>query len=1056
MTSPVAHHDLAWCPRCREYGRYWQVRDSDARCGQCANEIRKVVLQPDLCSGPWIWLVGGGGQGGRTLWRVSNVGALDVPTASVQGRVEGVGEIAPAAFGPLQVEGASKVVLELPAGALGASDAAHSGELRVSGVAADAAADRDLRFHVVRAAESATIRLPHDDGWSQCHAVARVAGGGSEHCTAVMAPQGDLGWNCTVPMTLVLTPRQATTLILEFSRMSPVAANELSGSRVSVLLPNDQPEPRLAGELRRSPEGVLEIRIRLTQDVSEAFIWLGKLVVHTPFIGAPRAVFPLRLYVQPEQWRLRPPERPVDAPAEVLTRFRVDLLRLPEVKEAFDPFRGKVEPGATVKPPHLAVERARVHIEATARNGERMETIPREFALGEVEREGGGIQVFVRPWAGQGEGVVDVRAVARVDGTELVLASTPVRLVFKTFDPAECPTAYVDFGTTNTTVAWVEPGADLIGVRTLNFPSLVSQQARSAANASFTVFPTWLTLEAGAERWASRSWIGEDREWANMTPPRKVTFHREFKRNLGNPASESIHGAPAGELTSLFLRRLLLHIQESEIAKGRPLKTFMVTRPTTLTAEQRKELDQALARLGGHVLRPPKVCLDEANACAYSRILDIFGSEPLPKLPLGAVIMDWGGGTFDVTVLVVRRGEHGRPEVIPGGVTGVETLGGKDVTAAIADMLAAHLNARLDGGKEAGGIRSSFGRAIVAQGDALQREIAERNEPFLQYFAENFKVAYYGQPITDVEPGWFERYAKQSSQRFHETFDRFVALGDKDARPWIRSREGTAVMMTGEQLQPFLKILKESPLTSSAIDAVIRPVLVEAFARSKRLWMSARGRPEFQGLGERPEVLILAGSSNNIPLVRRLLEDDFGTEHGFGIPASQVTFDRASAKTMVAVGAAKREIILADEGVGSLNIEFHDPATFVLLPIVYRSREFGQKGAVYLPAIPAGTRIGTEVKVDININGPLARLSLFEDRDGRASSWEPPAEFTRVCAPSQGKELLGQVELRFNQGGEETRVERIGLAMIDGPQGRLVRVSFDGPTSPITIPMIGR
>jgi len=161
-------------------------------------------------------------------------------------------------------------------------------------------------------------------------------------------------------------------------------------------------------------------------------------------------------------------------------------------------------------------------------------------------------------------------------------------------------------------------------------------------------------------------------------PDRTARF---WKRDMGTARSTRLgdRAFSPQELSALVLRSLKA---DAELALGQPVDEAVVTVPAYFDEGQRRATRDAGAIAGLRVER----IINEPTAAALAYGLHHRHREQR------AVVLDLGGGTFDVTVL----------EIIEGVVeiqssAGDSRLGGED----FADALAADLGARLPGGVEA-------------------------------------------------------------------------------------------------------------------------------------------------------------------------------------------------------------------------------------------------------------------------------------------------------------------------------------------------------------------
>jgi molecular chaperone HscC len=148
-----------------------------------------------------------------------------------------------------------------------------------------------------------------------------------------------------------------------------------------------------------------------------------------------------------------------------------------------------------------------------------------------------------------------------------------------------------------------------------------------------------------------------------------------FKRDMGTPRTHTLAGR---EMTPQALSALVLASlrRDAEAALGRKVDEAVVTVPAYFGDAQRQATRDAAEIAGLHVER----IINEPTAAALAYGLHERSRE------MRAVVLDLGGGTFDVTVL----------EIIEGVVeiqssAGDARLGGEDFDAALAELVASRV-----------------------------------------------------------------------------------------------------------------------------------------------------------------------------------------------------------------------------------------------------------------------------------------------------------------------------------------------------------------------------
>lgn len=140
---------------------------------------------------------------------------------------------------------------------------------------------------------------------------------------------------------------------------------------------------------------------------------------------------------------------------------------------------------------------------------------------------------------------------------------------------------------------------------------------------------------------------------------------RNVKRDMGCPSN----GERAERISSVILKRIKTSVEQ---AVGASVKRAVVTVPAYFTNEQRASTKRAAESAGWVIMK----ILNEPTAAALA-----YGYRN-SNTNKNILIYDWGGGTFDVTILTMDQSIF---EVR--STAGNTKLGGEDMTLAIANKL---------------------------------------------------------------------------------------------------------------------------------------------------------------------------------------------------------------------------------------------------------------------------------------------------------------------------------------------------------------------------------
>ena len=278
----------------------------------------------------------------------------------------------------------------------------------------------------------------------------------------------------------------------------------------------------------------------------------------------------------------------------------------------------------------------------------------------------------------------------------------------------------IDLGTTNSVIAvWssenkcVEPFA-IDGEEEAILPSFVNVPpgAKSLANCAVgTVEFADGTVVRNAKRLMGRRF---DDERVQADVRRGGLMSCEIAAGRDGDAAVRLRGSAAlatpAEVSAQVLRRLLA----AAAAAGRAVTHAVITVPAHFNVAQRRATRHAAELAGVAVLQ----LLNEPSAAAMAYGLFVAGSKKV-------LVVDLGGGTFDVSLLDVADGK-----VSVAAVGGDSRLGGVDITENLCDVVLAKLGGALDGagrgGGGGGGGGKDFRRALTAACEDAKVALATR------------------------------------------------------------------------------------------------------------------------------------------------------------------------------------------------------------------------------------------------------------------------------------------------------------------------------------------
>lgn len=275
----------------------------------------------------------------------------------------------------------------------------------------------------------------------------------------------------------------------------------------------------------------------------------------------------------------------------------------------------------------------------------------------------------------------------------------------------------IDLGTTNSLVSascgpGVETLPDSAGQHLL--PSVVHYRENEAALVGFEakalLVEDPLNTIASAKRLLGKS-LPELKSQHSYLP-----FEFDDSRDDGAPAILTAAGSKdAVQVSADILSALVVRAEAS--LKG-SLEGAVITVPAYFNDAQRQQTKDAAQLAGLNVLR----LLNEPTAAAVAYGLD---SEDQGNI----IVFDLGGGTFDVSLLSLKRGVF---EVLATG--GDTSLGGDDVDHAIADWIAAKMT-------ESGGIEIPSQARLLQLANGAKHQLSESKATTISSSAWSVELA---------------------------------------------------------------------------------------------------------------------------------------------------------------------------------------------------------------------------------------------------------------------------------------------------------------------------
>ena len=288
----------------------------------------------------------------------------------------------------------------------------------------------------------------------------------------------------------------------------------------------------------------------------------------------------------------------------------------------------------------------------------------------------------------------------------------------------------IDLGTTNSELAVMDAGK----------PTII----KSAEGQTF--FPSIVAFTEDGERL-----VGEAAKRQAVTNP-EGTVHR-IKRKMGSGEKVKINkkNYTPEQISAFILQKIK---KDAEDFIGETVKDAVITVPAYFNDDQRQATKDAGKIAGLNVKR----IINEPTAASLAYGLDKEGDHKI-------AVYDFGGGTFDITLMEVGEGVF---EVL--STNGDTKLGGSDMDQAIVDFLASDFKKKYDVDlkKDPKSLQRLFEAAEKAKMELTTTKQTEINLPYIM--------------VVDNEPKHLEM--KMNRAKLEEIIGSFV---DKTEKPCLQA-----------------------------------------------------------------------------------------------------------------------------------------------------------------------------------------------------------------------------------------------------------------------------
>lgn len=441
----------------------------------------------------------------------------------------------------------------------------------------------------------------------------------------------------------------------------------------------------------------------------------------------------------------------------------------------------------------------------------------------------------------------------------------------------------------------------------------------------------------------------------------------------------------------------------------------VVTYPTMFTLQQREDLRLAFEKNGITEL----ILIDEASAASTGTIFHRRKEPPRDNFKL--MVYDFGGGTIDIVLSqVTNTGNEILIEPLVRG--GNPKYGGDDVTQAIVDFILAECgklirrvnpDIRFD-------IPYLIRRKILQPSGEPAVDKATRENAFVYDAAEEMKKGLSEKSeVTSRFLGHLQVKVGDNVSMLENL------LRQQQTRSALRIGNDRSTLETPAQPEMTVELSREQ------LQTLIQPELNQTFVAIDEMLADCGGAL--------PDIVVLAGQSSKMPLVKEMMDAHFQEKYQTRVDIHLA----AHPKACVAIGAAQyglSQMMPGEGGISPVNME----RTRARLGVVKQSR--GK--TVFDEIIPLGTPIPSE---SFETDFPLRRATSVDVREhfGKATDLGKTAQVARYTLElpedvpdaalrkarlKMAVKASGEIELIAIVDGQEyeSTVRRESPAFVDG------------------------
>ena len=493
----------------------------------------------------------------------------------------------------------------------------------------------------------------------------------------------------------------------------------------------------------------------------------------------------------------------------------------------------------------------------------------------------------------------------------------------------------IDFGTTNSCCAYI----DMESFK----PTLIPLDAKAIPPeimASLIVYHKELTNEKTHH-------VGLDAETYRTSERDGAFYISSVKRWLGYEWRRYFphnQGLSPCDVVADILKHIIAQAEDHLDKKGLPSKisSCAVSHPTMFLSKQREDLKLAFRKIGIN----NTVFIDEASAASIGNINQYLQkNESFPK-DYSMLVYDFGGGTIDI-VLSKINGDEYSCTIQPVARGGNPTFGGDDVTQAIVDYVLEHFSSKIK--EKDPNLRFEIPylrrrKILQPSGNPKRDSVFYDNSNNLYSPAEEIKLE-----LSDKDKDKMkEKEEEKNKNEATRVFQLEVVVGDKVS-----------------SLDSYIEGSTNVSLSQTQFQSLIEPTLKETFMSIDAMIAENNGTP--------PEIVVLAGQSSKMPMLKRLMADHLRNKYEKEIPIELA----ADPKECVVIGAAEYGLTKsAIDGTDILiDLEDNTHSRFGIMRILAGKRLFRE-------IIPKGTPLPILkdkcIEIDAKLSDRTVSISVYE------------------------------------------------------------------------------